>query len=124
MSATGGRAEGSGWPSGWSRGVLDAAILAVLAGEPAHGYAIGQSLQARGFGRITGGGLYPVLARLEEAGHLAFDWDPGDSGPARKVYRLTSDGREALAEHDAAWSLFTTAMDDLLPAAARRRREP
>jgi PadR family transcriptional regulator, regulatory protein PadR len=52
--------------------------------------------------RATGqpsGTLYPILARLQEAGWLRADWediDPVVAGrPARRYYRLTPDGTAA-----------------------------
>nr|WP_255397963.1 helix-turn-helix transcriptional regulator [Micrococcus sp. FDAARGOS_333] len=33
-----------------------------------------QTLAERGFGKLRGGSLYPVLARLEEAGHVDTRW--------------------------------------------------
>ena len=111
------------WPSGWSRGLLDVAILAVLADDDAHGYAISQTLQARGFGRITGGGLYPVLGRLEEAALVEAAWDHSEAGPGRKGYRLTGTGRAALGEHARAWDRFSSAVDRLLATAEETRED-
>lgn len=52
--------------------------------------------------RATGqpsGTLYPILARLQEAGWLRADWediDPAVEGrPARRYYRLTAEGTAA-----------------------------
>ena len=92
-----GKAPGP-WPAAWARAMLPTAILACLRAEPLHGYAIAQALARRGFGTPRGGSLYPVLARLEEAGAVTARWGEGAGGPGRKTYALTETGRERLAE--------------------------
>lgn len=112
------------WPGPWLRGMLGLAIMAVLAHQDTHGYAIAQALQERGFGRVTGGSLYPVLGRLEESGQVVARWAEGDGGPGRKVYALTEAGRLALAQQELAWTGFRGAFDALLgptPDAPERR---
>ena len=69
------------WPAPWVRAALDLAVLASLTDGPLHGYAIGQSLAADGFGLLKGGSLYPVLGRLEEAGDVEASWVEGRAGP-------------------------------------------
>ena len=96
------------WPTEWLRGALSVSVLHVVAGGPTYGYAIASALARAGFGPIKGGTLYPLLARLEEAGLVDVEWRAGDGGPGRKFYALTDAGR---AEHDrqvADWLAFTT----------------
>jgi DNA-binding PadR family transcriptional regulator len=54
---------------------------------------------------MPSGTLYPILARLRQAGWVHAEWeqpDPDTSRPARRYYRLTPDGvlaaRDRLAE--------------------------
>ena len=89
-------------------------ILAVLRRGDSHGYAITQAMQEAGFGRVTGGGLYPVLGRLEEAGLVMARWAEGDGGPGRKIYALTEAGHRALSDQTQAWGGFREAVDALL----------
>lgn len=84
------------WPGGWVRALLPTAILACLDQKPLHGYAIAQALGELGFGIPRGGALYPVLARLEDAGEVEARWTPGTSGPARRQYTLTTRGTDRL----------------------------
>ncbi|GAA1390137.1 PadR family transcriptional regulator [Luteococcus peritonei] len=108
----------SRWPTAWIRAALDLAILSALGQGELHGYAIAAALEARGMGRLKGGSLYPVLARLEADGLVAAVWLPGESGPGRKAYSLTPAGarhRERLA---ADWQDFTAALGALSPSPA------
>ena len=98
----------------WLRGVLELAIAAVLTESDRHGYALAQRIEQQGLGRLRGGALYPVLGRMENAGHVTAHWQAGEGGPGRKVYRLTAAGRAWLDENTAHWREFTLAMDGLL----------
>src|ERR671932_778281 len=79
------------------RGHLDALLLALLDGEPQHGYAIIEALQARSGGTLSlpTGTVYPALRRLERAGLVASEWTKV-GGRERRTYRLTGAGRRAL----------------------------
>jgi PadR family transcriptional regulator, regulatory protein PadR len=88
------RAEGAG------RGALvePAALAALLAGG-AHGYDVRREIgdMTEGALEVDAGGLYRVLRRLEAEGFVVSRWEEGDSGPQRRDYEITAEGRE-LAE--------------------------
>ena len=98
------------WPSAWVRAALELAILGALTAGPLHGYGIAQTLAARGFGTLRGGSLYPVLARLEEAGHVSTRWVEGQGGPGRKDYALTDAGRAEYADAVASFQALGAAL--------------
>jgi DNA-binding PadR family transcriptional regulator len=79
-----------------SRGDVRAAVLALLAEEPQHGYAVIGQLAERsgGLWRPSPGSIYPVLAQLEEEGLVT-----SDTAEGRKVFALTEAGRTYVAEH-------------------------
>ncbi|MFX0537839.1 PadR family transcriptional regulator [Ornithinimicrobium sp. Y1847] len=106
------------WPSEWLRGVLGVCVLRILLDGPSYGYAITQRLGEAGLGTVKGGTLYPLLGRLEEAGHVEVDWRPGDGGPGRKYFALTEQGRHAAQEQATAWVDFTTTTRALTDGAA------
>nr|WP_173068858.1 PadR family transcriptional regulator [Phytohabitans houttuyneae] len=75
--------------------------------------------------RATGqpsGTLYPILARLQEAGWVAAHWEGVDTTevgrPARRYYRLTPDG--AVAARDAVADL-SARLAKAQPASRRPR---
>lgn len=96
------------WPSEWLRGVLSVCTLRILCDGPTYGYAIASRLGDAGLGTIKGGTLYPLLGRLEEAGHVEVEWRPGEGGPGRKFYQLTPTGRAEAQRQAADWAEFTT----------------
>ena len=74
-------------------------ILAMLAKEPSHGYELRARLKDAlgplGDG-MNAGHVYVTLSRLEKAGLLRVE-DHGER-PERKVYALTPDGQQRVAE--------------------------
>ena len=97
------------------KGHLDSLILAVLAAEPAHGYAILQELKLRSGGafELPEGTIYPALHRLERNGLLTSGWS-SVGGRRRRVYRLTRRGRARLEARRREWRAFSSAVDAVL----------
>lgn len=99
----------TGWPTDWMRAVLGLGVLRALESGPSYGYAIIAELEQAGLGTVKGGTLYPLLSRHEAAGWVATEWKAGTSGPGRKYFSLTTDGRSALDGQRTAWEHFTSA---------------
>ncbi len=97
------------------KGHLDALILAVLAREPLHGYAVIEALKARSGGRLAlpEGTVYPALHRLEAGGLLSSEWSTA-SGRRRRVYRITRRGERELGVRRDRWRAFSTTIDAVL----------
>ncbi len=97
------------------KGHLDGLILATLAGGPAHGYAIAQTLRTRSDGAfdLPEGTLYPALHRLERAGLISSEWST-EAGRRRRTYSLTRSGATALRDRRSEWQLFATAVEAVL----------
>jgi DNA-binding PadR family transcriptional regulator len=76
-------------------------VLAMLAKEPTHGYRLRARLhEALGplSEGLNAGQVYVTLARLEKAGLVTSETDPGVSErPDRKVYGLTPEGQQRVA---------------------------
>lgn len=100
--------------SQWLKGLLDLCVLGTLQHQARYGYEIAQLLTESGLGQVKGGTLYPVLGRLEEAGLVESEWRPGDSGPNRKYYELSQEGRVAFTELGAQWQTFVTSLELLI----------
>jgi len=77
------------------RGDIRAAILALLAEEPMHGYQIIQVISERSNGnwRPSPGSVYPTLQQLEDEGLI----EPAASESGRRAYALTEAGSAANA---------------------------
>ncbi len=99
-------------------------MLAVLSEGPTYGYAITARLEALGLGTVKGGTLYPLLARLEQAGHVSVEWRAGEGGPGRKYFELTEAGRLARAEQAEHWRAFTALTTAITSGAATNETTP
>jgi PadR family transcriptional regulator PadR len=97
------------------KGHLDALLLAVLDGEPRHGYAVIEALREGSGGHfdLPTGTVYPALHRLEAAGLVRSGWSVV-AGRHRRTYQLTDAGRQALTEQRTAWQQFSGAVSNLL----------
>jgi len=96
------------------KGHLDGLIIAVVASEPKHGYAVIESLKTRSQGRLElpEGTIYPALHRLERNGLLASEWS--DTGRRRRVYRLTDKGDRELGVRRQRWREFAATVEAVL----------
>lgn len=96
------------------KGHLDGLVLAVLAGDPKHGYAVIEALKTRSQGRLDlpEGTVYPALHRLERNGLLASEWS--ETGRRRRVYRLTAKGERELGIRRKGWRDFATTVEAVL----------
>jgi DNA-binding PadR family transcriptional regulator len=75
-------------------------VLTALADGPRHGYGIVREVAelSQGKVRLQIGSLYGVLDRLVNEGLIEPDREETHDGRLRRYYRLTRDGRLALAE--------------------------
>ena len=78
-------------------------VLTALADGPRHGYGIVGDVTELSQGRVKLkiGSLYGVLDRLSADGLIEPDREESHDGRLRRYYRLTSDGRNALAQEAA-----------------------
>jgi poly-beta-hydroxybutyrate-responsive repressor len=84
------RAPSAGWPP---RDMLAPFVLLAVSLQRAHGYMIEDYLRALGLFGITMSTLYRTLRQMEKDGFLESTWEPGPTGPARRVYTITDAGR-------------------------------
>jgi len=83
--------------SGFSSYSLENAALGLLMSDSKHGYGLYQEF-AKTFERIWKAGqanFYAALTRLEAAGQLQSTAEPQEGRPARKIYEITEEGRDA-----------------------------
>jgi DNA-binding PadR family transcriptional regulator len=80
--------------------MLELAVLGFLHEERLHGYELRKRIAAlTGHVRpIADGTLYPLLKRMENAGLLTRELEPGQAAAPRHMLALTTDGRTALRE--------------------------
>ena len=77
---------------------IQPSILLGLVLKASYGYELIQNIQRFGFveGQAPPGMIYRHLRQLEEDGLVLSKWETGGSGPAKRVYQLTDEGKEML----------------------------
>ena len=83
-------------PNAIFSGLIRLHILHHAAKEPIFGLGIIEELSRHGY-RLSAGTLYPILHGLEREGYLR-SFEKRNGRTARRLYRATSKGRQALHE--------------------------
>jgi PadR family transcriptional regulator, regulatory protein PadR len=96
------------------KGVLELAVLAVIAQGETYGYEILSTLEDSGFEGVGDASVYGTLRRLEQSGHLTSRLAASDSGPARKYYAVTPSGAEQLQAGTETWTGINAAFQKLV----------
>lgn len=111
--------------------LIQPALMTVLARGPLHGYRIVQRLAKTpmlGGSRPDPTGVYRMLRLLEKRGLVVSSWDLSESGPAKRLYRLTPEGRRCLGRWVKTLTDYHRAIGRLLAAARQaspeRARQP
>jgi len=104
-------------PTQLVKGVLDLAVLAVVASEDGYGYDVVRRLRAAGLEEVGDASVYGTLRRLYSAGALTSYVVPSDEGPHRKYYGINAQGRHTLQTQGKTWAAFAQTMDGLLEQA-------
>ena len=92
------------------KGILEYCILSIIArGEIYASDIISELKEARLL--VVEGTLYPLLTRLKNNGLLTYNWVESTSGPPRKYYNLSADGKAVLQQMDSTWQELAFAVE-------------
>ncbi|QQL49011.1 PadR family transcriptional regulator [Mucilaginibacter ginkgonis] len=84
------------------KGILEYCILSIIArGQIYASDIIAEMRKAQLL--VVEGTLYPLLTRLKNNGLLAYTWIESTSGPPRKYYSLSDEGKVVLEQLDKTW---------------------
>ncbi|WP_020006761.1 PadR family transcriptional regulator [Salinicoccus albus] len=97
------------------KGLLDGAILALIAEGETYGYQITEKLKEKQFPDISEGSIYPVLLRLSKKGYVLTRMVKSETGgPKRKYYSISDKGKEELDIFRDKWAKLNHGMSNLL----------
>jgi PadR family transcriptional regulator PadR len=93
-------------------------FLGLSQADRSYGYELAEAV--RGYGlSIDMAGVYRELRSMEQKDLLSSAWEPSDNGPDRRVYMVTSLGRDALGQAVADLRLardqLSAALEDIAP---------
>lgn len=91
------------------KGVLEFCILSVLNKKEAYTSEILDTLKEAKL-LVVEGTVYPLLTRLKNDGLLNYRWEESTSGPPRKYYELTEEGKVFLEGLSETWNELSQAV--------------
>ena len=103
------------WHDYPERGWIQFLILRLLYEKPTYGYQLMEALEEKSCGchRLETGSIYTLLRRMEHRGLLESEWEHIETGPDRRVYKVTERGKEALKSGLESIAKRKAMMDDL-----------
>ncbi len=75
---------------------IEPCILLMLARGSSHGYKLIEDIETHCGEKVDIGDLYRTLRRMEQDEWVTSAWDKNESGPDRRIYTLTKNGKEFL----------------------------
>ena len=102
------------------KGVLDVAVLAIVADEDGYGYDVVRRLRTAGLDEVGDASVYGTLRRLYSSGALTTYVVASDEGPHRKYYGVNAQGRAMLEAQRKEWHEFAGTMSSLLETESAR----
>jgi PadR family transcriptional regulator PadR len=104
----------SRWETQLRKGVVELAVLAVIARGETYGYRIVEELRRLDGLAFTESTVYPILTRLARDRSLAVRVEASPAGPSRRYYSLTTDGQRHVRLMAASWRTFSASVSGLL----------
>ncbi len=84
------------------KGILEFCILHIISRGEVYASDMLEELTSAKI-MVVEGTLYPLLTRLRKAGLVDYKWVESTSGPPRKYYRITVEGKEFVGQLDGTW---------------------
>ena len=94
------------------KGILEFCILSILNKKEAYPSEILEQLKTAKM-IVVEGTLYPLLTRLKNIELLSYRWEESTSGPPRKYYSITENGKVTLSALDQTWNELQHAVETL-----------
>ena len=92
------------------KGILEYCILSIISRDEVYASDIIEELKNSKM-IVVEGTLYPLLTRLKNDGLLSYQWVESNSGPPRKYFQLTAEGKKILKELSETWNELVDAVN-------------
>ncbi len=102
--------------------MLTAHLLALMKGWTGYGYELAKRLEESGLRGYNTGSLYRTLRQMEKHGLISSLWDTSESGPAKRMYTLTSGGTLFLRNWLKLVDMHKSMLEQFLDVEDMRRR--
>ncbi len=95
------------------KGILEFCILHIISRGEVYASDMLEELTSAKI-MVVEGTLYPLLTRLKNAGLLDYKWVESSSGPPRKYYVLTDNGRVFLEQLESTWTDLQASVEQIV----------
>lgn len=95
------------------KGFLEFPVLLIIGAEATYAPDILKQLKNANL-LVVEGTLYPLLSRLKRAGLVEYEWQESKSGPPRKMYSITAEGKEVLIQLKESWQVLDASITTLI----------
>lgn len=96
------------------KGILEICILSIIEqNKEAYASDILEALKQAEM-IVEEGTVYPLLSRLKSDGLLDYVWRESSSGPPRKYYILSEDGKKFMQETIKSWNELSKSVDKII----------
>lgn len=95
------------------KGILEFCVLHIISREEIYASDLLDELM-RAKMVVVEGTLYPLLSRLRKTGFLDYKWIESVSGPPRKYYTLTANGKQFLQELEKTWKEIVESTEKII----------
>ncbi len=92
------------------KGLLELCVLSIISDGEMYPSDIIEKLKEQEM-IVVEGTLYPMLTRLKNAGLLDYVWKESKSGPPRKYYKITDEGKTVRTELINSWNTLSNAVN-------------
>ena len=111
-------------PGAFPHDFLTPWLLLILRNWSMHGYQLMQTMAVFGLAAADPATIYRTLRRLEREGLINSDWEPGEAGPAKRVYSLTEEGEDFLKSWASALRQYQGILDRFFDLFAEAKQKP
>ncbi|MEZ4104070.1 MAG: PadR family transcriptional regulator [Candidatus Paceibacterota bacterium] len=95
------------------KGFLEFPVLLIIGAKKTYAPDILKQLKNANL-LVVEGTLYPLLSRLKRFGLVKYEWQESRSGPPRKMYSITTQGKEVLRQLDISWKSLDASVNKLI----------
>ncbi|MDI9878648.1 PadR family transcriptional regulator [Flectobacillus longus] len=104
------------------KGILEFCILQIISRGEVYASDMLEELTSAKI-MVVEGTLYPLLTRLKNSGLLDYKWVESSSGPPRKYYVLTDNGKTFLEQLETTWKELQESVVQIIQDSYHKKQE-
>ncbi len=95
------------------KGFLEFPVLLIIGAKATYAPDILKQLKRANL-IVVEGTLYPLLSRLKRFALVEYEWQESKSGPPRKMYSITPEGKGVLSQLEESWQTLDKSITTLI----------